>query len=226
MRKFYVGVAALVATMWASSASALVFTTSDSFSGDLCATDGNGSNGFNDCSTIVGNTGTTGIYRFTLDNLNQQPISDVTIRLTSASADLFNTNGTDNSGERFRLFVGGQNFGRLFDGNGADETAINAELGASVQQNIASNIARPVSNRSAGPLDVSFDITSTLFLSLLSNDSLFVDLDFREDQNINAFFNPEVSVSFEVAPVPLPASAFLLLTGVAGLFGVRKLKKA
>lgn len=215
---------AVAAGLAAGSASAATFTTSASFSGDLCATDSNRAGGFDDCATIAGNTGTVGVYELLLTGLDTAPASDVTLRLTSTFADLFNTNGTDNSIERFRLIIGGQNFGRLFDGSAADETTINAELGASVAQNIADNIARPVANRSAGPVDISFDISAALFDNLRSGDSLSVELDFRQDLNINAFFDPTVSVSYSVAAVPLPATGMMLLAGLGGMAALRRRK--
>lgn len=221
------GAAALAAALCASAASAATFTASSSFSGDLCATDANGSGGFDDCATIAGNTGVAGIHEFTLTGLDLDPLSAVTISLTSTAADLFNTNGTDNSIERFSLLIGGQSFGRLFDGNGNDETAINIGLGASVQQNITDNIARPVANRSAGPIDLSFDISIATFLGLVENDTLSIALDFRQDLNINQFSDPTASVSYQVADVnviPLPATAFFLIGGLGALvaFGRKK----
>ncbi|MEL7463839.1 MAG: VPLPA-CTERM sorting domain-containing protein [Pseudomonadota bacterium] len=225
--KIFFGAVAIAAALSAGAASAATFTASSSFAGDLCATDADGAGNFDDCATIAGNTGVGGIHEFTLTGLDLDPLSAVTISLTSTSADLFNTNGTDNSVERFRLLIGGQNFGRLFDGNSTDETAINGQLGASVQQNITSNIARPVTNRSAGPLDLSFDISSALFLSLVDNDTLSIALDFRQDLNINQFSDPTASVSYQVADVnviPLPATAFFLLGGLGALaaFGRKK----
>ncbi len=217
---------ALVAGLAAGGASAATFTTSASFSGDLCATDSVGSGGFDDCATIAGNTGTVGVYELLLTGLNIAPTSDVTLRLTSSFADLFNTNGTDNSGERFRLTVGGQNFGRLFDGSTADEAVINAGLGASVAQNITDNIARTATNKSAGPMDISFDISAALFANLRSGSNLSVGLDFREDLNINRFSDPTVLISYQTAAVPLPASGLMLLAGVGAVAAIKRRRKA
>jgi len=220
---------ALLAAGGASGALAATVSASDAFAGDLCSTDVASAGGFDDCATIQGNNGVRGVYDFLLTGLDPAPTSDVTIRLTSTSADLFNVNGTNNSIERFRLLIGGTNFGRLFDRLTEDETAINAQLGASVQQNILDNIARPVANRSTGPIDLQFDISASMFRSLLSSDnSLTISLDFRQDQNINRFSDPTVSVSYQVADVntvPLPATGWMLIAGVGGLAAVKRRKK-
>lgn len=177
-------------------ADAEIFTQSAMFAGDLCATDVDAAGDLDDCATIAGNGGQRGIQTFVLSGLNPEPQGDVTIHLTSSYADLFADPGTNNPDERFRLLIEGVNFGRLFDGSEADEAQINASLAASVQQNIMQ------ATGSASALDLRFSLPRASIAPFLQDGELLVQLDFREDANINRFDDPAVSVSYEVAATP------------------------
>ena len=175
-----------------AAASADTFSQSVTFSGDLCATDVDGSGDYDDCATIAGNTGQRGIYEFVLSGLNPDAQSDVSFRLTSPYADLFADPGANNPEERFRLLIEGVNFGRLFDGSEGDEAQVNPGLAASVQQNITR------STGSASAVDLRFDLPRAAIVPFLQDGELIVWLDFREDANINRFDDPTVSISYEV----------------------------
>lgn len=198
MTRFSLIAACLCAFALPQAALSETFSQSASFAGDLCATDVDGSGDYDDCATIAGNTGQRGVYNFVLGGLNPDVQGDVTIRLTSPSADLYADPGANNPDERFRLLIEGVNFGRLFDGSEADEAQVNAGLAASVQQNITR------ATGSAAALDLSFDLPRAAIAPFLQDGELVVQLDFREDANINRFDDPTVTVSYEV-PDSLPA---------------------
>jgi len=211
MRTSLSAVAVCAAMFLSQAADAEIFTDSSMFSGDLCATDVDASGGLDDCATIAGNGGQRGLYNFVLTGLNPDPQGDVTIRLTSPNADLFADPGTNNPDERFRLLIEGVNFGRLFDGSEADEARVNAALAASVQQNILQ------STGSASALDLRFSVPRVTIAPFLQDGELLVQLDFREDANINRFDDPMVSVSYEVQAAPDLASLQAEVFRLSGL---------
>jgi hypothetical protein len=195
-------------------AAADVFTTTASFSGDLCATDVDPAGDLDDCATIAGNSGQRGAYDFVLTGLDPNIEGAAVIRLTSSYADLFGDVATNNPEERFRLFVEGADFGLLFDGSEADEARVNAGLAASVQQNILA------ATGSASALDLSFELPRAVIAPFLQDGELVVRLDFREDANINRFDDPTVQVSYAVPDVPATPDLAFLAAEIARLAAV------
>lgn len=185
-----------VALLAAPFAQAETVTGSSTDPGDLCLTDANPEGDF-DCATISGNIGIHGVYNFVLSGLDPNPTGDATFRLTSTDADVFSNEADNNAGERFRLVIDGVDFGLLFDSSEFDEARVSPSLAASVQDNIAH------ATGSTGPIDLSFTLPLAQFAPMIADGQLIVRLDFREDQNINRFFDPTVSVSYPVGTSPL-----------------------
>lgn len=171
------------------------------FAGDLCLTDTEAFNDFNDCNTIPGNVGLPGVQDFALSGLAPEVAGDGMLRLTVRMADLFEGPATDNPGETFRLIVDGSDYGRLFDGSIAEEAARAPDLAEAVTQAIAQ------APGSGGPIDLAMTLPQAVLAEMVSDGSLTVRLDFREDGNINQFLDPMVTLHYPVVPAPAAVEA-------------------
>ncbi len=182
---------------------AQVVALSAVFDGDLCATDVDPAGDLDDCATIAGNAGQRGLHEFLFEGVQTDVAGDMVIAITASDADLFADPGQNNPDERFRLIVDGVDFGLLFDGTEGDEAAANASLAISVQENIQA------STGSAAPMALRFTLPQDQSAMMLSDGVLSVQLDFREDRNINRFSDTVVQISYPVAAPP-PDLEFLL----------------
>lgn len=219
MNKCFLAGAFALALLPGEQAEAVTFSASTSFPGDVCGLDTDGDSGFDDCRTIEqpGTNNPVGVFSLTLDGLNPDASSDATVSISVAEADLFTDSGANNRLEFFALSIDSLFLGVLFDRSTSNEALINAGLAASVSANIVA------ATGTTDAISLMFDIPLAEFAPLISDGSLTFFFDFSDDPGVGAFLDPEVSVSYAV---PLPGGLALLLTGLAGLGCLRRLRAA
>ena len=187
-------VAVLVVSLFVAGAQAETLIRSQTFWGDLCATDGDETDHLDDCATIPGNVGIVGVYELMLYGLDPNPQGDAIVRITAPYADLYGGVGLNNSNERFRLFLDGTDYGLLFDGSEEDEAQSSPTLAASVRRNIVA------ATGSASTLDLIFTMPAEELAPMVADGVLSVRFDFREDENVNGLDDLTVLLSYVAAP--------------------------
>ena len=187
--------------------------------GDVCDdfdADGGDTNAdFNDCDEIIHNGGPIGQFSLDLLGLKRDPLSDGTFTISARKADLFQVGGGNNPLERFGFGLDYLNFGTLFDGSTADETAINPSLGAAVDQSIADSVGSDTA------IDLTFTLAQNILAGIVGDGQISALFNFQGD--VNSIRDLSVSVTY--AAVPLPLGGALMLGGLAVFGASRRCKR-